>query len=270
MNFNEINVKVENCIYIEEKDEWVLKPRKNPYHKLLISLGSSGAFRLGDTQYPCEKGLLMYTCPGQEHAIESFDGTFPNYIAIHFWVFGITYTNEPSLEFTERKVPLPIDAMLQIKNVEGVISIFEHIRGVWKNMAYGYMLDSTSRFGFLIGQLIRETQRDKDVDRQINRIEKVISHIYNNAHKKMRVEELAALAELSRSHFQRTFKTFTGVSVSSYIVELRMNEAKSLLTTSDLTVKEISRQVGYGDEFYFSRIFRKSVGISPSQYRVLY
>jgi AraC family transcriptional regulator, arabinose operon regulatory protein len=82
------------------------------------------------------------------------------------------------------------------------------------------------------------------------------------------VAELAALARLSPSHFAALFRRATGFGVLQYQTRLRMARARELLDTTDRSVTEIARALGYADPFYFSRQFRSVHGTSPSDYRV--
>ncbi|MDN3354215.1 AraC family transcriptional regulator [Actinomadura sp. DC4] len=81
------------------------------------------------------------------------------------------------------------------------------------------------------------------------------------------VAELATLARLSPSHFAALFRRATGTGVLQYQTRLRMSRARELLDTTDRSVAEIARALGYADPFYFSRQFRSVHGTSPSAYR---
>lgn len=78
--------------------------------------------------------------------------------------------------------------------------------------------------------------------------------------------QLAAMAGLSRNYFVDLFKKKVGVSPMDYITGRRMNRAKRLMASSALRLREIARQVGYQDEFYFSRKFKKETGVTPTLY----
>jgi AraC family transcriptional regulator, arabinose operon regulatory protein len=82
------------------------------------------------------------------------------------------------------------------------------------------------------------------------------------------VAELAALAQLSPSHFAALFRRATGTSVLRYQTRLRMSRARELLDTTDRPIAEIARTLGYTDPFYFSRQFTRIHGVSPTAYRV--
>ena len=82
-----------------------------------------------------------------------------------------------------------------------------------------------------------------------------------------RVEELARLSGLSVPHFFRCFRKATGASPMDWLRRERMNQAKRRLSESRDRIADIASQVGYGDQFYFSRDFKKLVGLSPRHYR---
>jgi AraC family transcriptional regulator len=81
------------------------------------------------------------------------------------------------------------------------------------------------------------------------------------------LERLASQAGLSRFHFQRLFKSATGVSPSQYLIDLRMNEARRLLRETKMSVIDVALEVGYTDPSHFARLFRRETGLSPSEYR---
>ncbi len=80
------------------------------------------------------------------------------------------------------------------------------------------------------------------------------------------VDQLAGIAELSPKYYAELFKKTYGSSAMDYLTEIRMNKAKQLMLGSDRLLREVAHRVGYRDEFYFSRKFKKVFGMSPSAY----
>lgn len=80
-------------------------------------------------------------------------------------------------------------------------------------------------------------------------------------------EEIAERINMSYSWFRKTFKEYTNVSPAHYITQLKLQTAKSLLINSTMSVKEIAFHLNYEDAAYFSAIFKKYVGTSPSEFR---
>jgi AraC-like DNA-binding protein len=75
------------------------------------------------------------------------------------------------------------------------------------------------------------------------------------------------MCSLSLFRFIHKFKDLTGMTPIEYLTQIRINEAKFLLSNSPLNVAEISSIVGYDDPLYFSRVFKKVTGISPKNYK---
>jgi len=102
---------------------------------------------------------------------------------------------------------------------------------------------------------------------KIQRINSVASYLHANFASKITTNELAQMAHYNYSHFCHIFKEVFGVSVSQYLLSIRINKATTLLSTTDMTVTEIAENSGFLDPNYFSRIFKKETGFSPSHYR---
>jgi len=78
------------------------------------------------------------------------------------------------------------------------------------------------------------------------------------------LEELAARFHYSACHLNALFRQETGIAIHSYILEKRMNLAQTLLTKENMQIKDIAYKVGFSDPLYFSRLFRRRFGESPS------
>lgn len=96
-----------------------------------------------------------------------------------------------------------------------------------------------------------------------------VSLEYLHAHyaEPIRLETLSALEYLSPSRYSALFRAATGLSPQQYLIRLRMQTAFELVRTSDMPIHEIARAVGYEDQLYFSRLFRRRFGLSPRQLR---
>jgi AraC family transcriptional regulator, arabinose operon regulatory protein len=101
------------------------------------------------------------------------------------------------------------------------------------------------------------------------RIEVVISNMETNCSHPWVVAELANLVNLSASRLRHLFKQETGTTPAQYLKTVRLRKAGMLLRTTFMSVKEIAITVGLTTASYFVREFRKSYGMTPTEYRNL-
>jgi two component transcriptional regulator, araC family len=90
---------------------------------------------------------------------------------------------------------------------------------------------------------------------------------FSSLYSKITLEELAAKAHVTPKYFSELFKKKTGVSLSSYICELRIHRAAELLVSTDANIEEIMHYVGYNDSKFFYKSFKNMFGMTPAQYR---
>lgn len=93
-----------------------------------------------------------------------------------------------------------------------------------------------------------------------------LQYMRENYMHEIKLEKLAELADMHPSYYSQLFKSRMQKNPIEYITHLRMNRAKELLLTSDLRIRDVAREVGYRDEFYFSRRFRNHAGYAPTSY----
>ncbi|SEM79833.1 helix-turn-helix domain-containing protein [Paenibacillus sp. OK076] len=93
-----------------------------------------------------------------------------------------------------------------------------------------------------------------------------LQYMRENYMNEIKLEKLAELAGMHPSYYSQLFKSRMQKNPIEYITHLRMNRAKEWLMTSDLRIRDVARQVGYRDEFYFSRRFRNHAGYAPTSY----
>lgn len=114
-------------------------------------------------------------------------------------------------------------------------------------------------------QIIKDKKRKNEyLDTEMELAVQYFNDNYNTA---ISIEDYAASRGMSVSWFIRNFKDFFGTTPMQYIVSLRINNAQILLETTSYSISEIGDIVGYDNPLYFSRIFKKQKGKSPSDYR---
>ena len=101
-----------------------------------------------------------------------------------------------------------------------------------------------------------------------SRLKKVFDYVEAHLHEDVRLSDLAKTAAMSPYYFAHLFKNSTGVTPHQYVAQRRIARAKELLRNSEISVFEIGVRVGYADPKHFRSLFRRQVGVSPSDFRV--
>lgn len=176
-----------------------------------------------------------------------------------------------------RKVDDHLDALgvttasptLHVPNTGLVVEAFEE---VYAHVHHGYsddrLLGISTALSRLFGRLKTNERAPNDRGREReDRILRSIQYMRNHLDESRSLEELAEVARFSPSHYSHLFKQQTNTSPIRFFIRLKMQRACELLHSTNQTVEAIGRQVGYSDPFHFSRMFKKIIGRSPSEYR---
>lgn len=99
------------------------------------------------------------------------------------------------------------------------------------------------------------------------RVQKVLAFFEESYMRSVTLAEMAETVNLSIWHLSHLFKAETGSSPARYLKTYRLREAKKLLETTFLSVKEIVSKVGLGDQSHFAKDFKKAYGLTPTEYR---
>ncbi|MBO5371249.1 MAG: response regulator [Lachnospiraceae bacterium] len=112
---------------------------------------------------------------------------------------------------------------------------------------------------------IRESVSKEEVSPTI--IHQIVGEIQDKYTENITLTDLAEKYGISISHLSSLIKNELKLPFSEYITARRMQKAKELLKDESLSIAQVAEQTGYNDYFYFTRVFKKSTGISPSKYR---
>lgn len=120
----------------------------------------------------------------------------------------------------------------------------------------------------LVIMMVRHSQNGTEIIAQDSLIENAVTYIQENYKNQIALSDIAASCYVSKVHLSRKFKDKTGIGVNEYVTLYRLKKAKELLLTRDrLSICEIAFDCGFNDSNYFSWLFKKKYGVTPTQYR---
>lgn len=125
---------------------------------------------------------------------------------------------------------------------------------------------------FLLSRLliIDETLESVKLDKDPGDIKDIILYFYTNYMNKITIRELSDKFHINRTSLTERFREITGYPVMEYLIRLRLYIASRMLKETQLPVYEIIERVGFSDITHFGRMFKKSFGYSPSEYRAMH
>ena len=204
-----------------------------------------------------EKGNIILFRPGQRQQYAFLKEDMSTSCYIHFTGVGCEHILD-KLGFSDEYVTY--------------IGKSKRFEDVFEQMVCEYSLKQNSYeycVSGLLMQLLSMISRNSKItkNKKPNKlVEKACLRIYENL-TTITIKELADECYLSVGRFSHIFKEVTGKSPLEYIIEMRLQKATDMLTNTDFPISKIASDCGYPDQNYFSRLFKKVLGVSPSHFR---
>ena len=228
------------------------------------------------------KGNFVVIPKGSIHYITDIENKKVAYTAV---VFNLSLIEGSTLDYSQIKFinnilenKMLFTNLIHSKNLgyEDIIFYFNKLVNSYKEKNKGYQLEIKGYLQLIFSFLFKGDYIIKKVYKEfsnetmkIEKLKEVIKYIHENYKKSITIKELADISKYSEYHFLRFFKSQTGKTCTQFINYFRIEKATLLLINSDLTITEISYEVGFGDVSYFIKIFKKYFNISPTKYRKL-
>ena len=161
--------------------------------------------------------------------------------------------------------------LFSIKQYKITIASDDILRQHWDD-TFSTFESISDAFGYLTGAWI-QLLKDHHLRRQKSQSKSVLlAKQYINEHyaEPLTLDQIGQIVGLNPSYFSNIFRKENGCTFTEYLTEIRMKNARQLITDTDLEIIEIAEQTGFHDMKYFSRCFRKITGMTPSAYRKLF
>lgn len=135
-----------------------------------------------------------------------------------------------------------------------------------RNYTLGNFIYISQVLSLILSEVYFREKMDESTT-QDRHVTMVIRYMYQNLKKNLTLSDISQEVQLSKSYLNTIFKTQTGKSPVEFFIHLKMQEACKLLKSGQMYVYEAAAALGYEDQYYFSRIFKKVVGVSPRDYQ---
>lgn len=240
------------------------RPKGRLDYQLLYIVSGKGHFYFHGEDRVVYAGRMVLIQPRQEQRYEYFGEDKPEVYWVHF--------TGSDVKNILRSYNIPMDDPIFYSGASSTYSyLFKEMIHELQNCKTGYedLLAMYLRQIFLLVQRTRQEERptvSTYIQEEMEFARRYFNEHYNEP---ISIQEYAESRNMSVCYFQRNFKQIVKHTPMQYLLTIRVNNAASLLETTDYSMAEIAAIVGYEDPLYFSRLFRKIKGVSPRDYRNL-
>jgi len=220
-----------------------------------------GILETRDKSYQIKSGTAFMILPGQWHRYkhDPSTGWDEYYIGFHGSYIS-QILNQPFFRNSGNTFIVGHNITL----LNSFKDILEKVKGEHP----GYQQQTAGRIMNILGEIIAVVKNQEFEGKEIEkRIREAQFDIRERLDQAINLEVFAQRYQMSYSYFRKLFKTYTGLSPAQYHLQLRLQKARDLITSTNKSVKEIAFSLGFESQFHFSKIFKKKFGFSPSKIR---
>ena len=259
-----LSFQLESITKSKYDSDWHSTLHTHPFTELFYVVDGKGEFNIQGQRFPVKANDFVIINPQVEHTELSSPDEPLEYIVLG--IRGLSFSNltpvseggHPfsffNLRDEQKDILRYLNAMVQEATSQQM----------------SYELVCHNLLEILLIKILRHQHFDLEVGKQ-SKATKDISFIKHYLetyyHESIQLEDLASMTHLSRFYISHSFKKEIGMSPMEYLIAIRIKESKILLRTTNYSISQVADIVGFTTPTYFSKQFRKSTGISPTDYR---
>ena len=259
-----LSFQLESITKSKYDSDWHSTLHTHPFTELFYVVDGKGEFNIQGQRFPVKPNDFVIINPQVEHTELSTPDEPLEYIVLG--INGLSFSNltpvseggHPfsffNLRDEQKDILRYLNAMVQEATSQSM----------------SYELVCHNLLEILLIKILRHQHFDLEVGKQ-SKATKDISFIKHYLetyyHESIQLEDLASMTHLSRFYISHSFKKEIGMSPMEYLIAIRIKESKILLRTTNYSISQVADIVGFTTPTYFSKQFRKSTGISPTDYR---
>ena len=228
-------------------------------HILICCIDGEGWCRLEGRRQGIKKNQYFVIPAGKEHA-------YGNAAGKSWSIYWVHFRGNQGKQLAAQLCDTPCGKGIPLVGRKESLHLFH---GIISDLENGISLDAcifaNARLWHLLGDIIHHRRfiRDKDKDT----IDQAIQFMREHVEETLSLDELADYSNLSVTYFCRLFKTRMKQTPVDYFIRLKIQCASQCLAFTDMAIRDVGQQFGYDDPYYFSRVFKRVMGMSPKSYR---
>jgi AraC-like DNA-binding protein len=228
------------------------------YQIIYITKGQ-GSFETVGKSFAVGPGAIMMLFPGVAHVYKpEFEIGWTEY-----WV-GF---KGPFVDHLRREGFLSPDRPLfDVGLRNGLLAAFTEIFELVREQEPLYQIRASSLVLGLVADILARERKAVQYSHSEQLVQKAKFFMDENIYGEINLSGICEALGVSSSHLNEVFKAYTAMTPYQYFISIKMHKAKELLERGDSAIKEVAFRLGFKDEYYFSRLFKRKAGVSPSRW----
>ncbi|QPA31443.1 ABC transporter substrate-binding protein [Thermaerobacillus caldiproteolyticus] len=250
--------------FVKGDGNWQIEQHLTGSHVLFVVTNGRGRLMLDSSECRLRQDTVYVCAPGETYGAEAENPDGLKMFLFKFDVFRVTEQRYERVQGMKEEHLFPLKGEIQVSPAGQLASLCDEIYRHWHSEDGLERFRSQLTFQELLYYIMKNRRLLSGESRTA--LESAKDYMESYFNENLTIEQLARIAKISPKYFVDLFKKTYGISAIDYLTELRINKAKQLMAQSDAKLRDIAHQVGYHDEFYFSRKFKKKVGVAPTVY----
>lgn len=255
MQNDEFTIDIIYYNHRHQTPEWHTLPHIIEYTDITYIISGNAEYCINDKTYPVRAGDLLYIKPFSKRSFRTFQDSPVDAQCLNL--------NIRSFDGTPYFLPFPV--ISHIEEYSQIAPCWKEIQKAFLMKETGYRLHLQAHALLLMEKLYQFVFLDKEAHPLDSRIQKVMEYVAAHYYEQIKLSDVAQMVSLNPTYFGSLFKTQTNMTFQQYITSVRIDQAENMLLYGENNVGEVAEMCGFSDVFYFSKVFSKLKGISPSK-----
>ncbi|MFE5321160.1 ABC transporter substrate-binding protein [Paenibacillus sp. NPDC056579] len=243
-----------------------LRSYQLPAHMFLLSVRGKAQVQLDQAEYTVDKCFVCHAGKGTFLDIDRVTETFEYYMVFYNAVIPLPCRQELLRLYKENNPFQAQYGLIPLHPVPLYLKM-EQMQQQWRQATPLQRFHVKGLFSQFVYELMEQLQEQGGQTAQPDLVAQVTRYIEERYAEPVTLSSLAALFQCNRRQLQRLFKARLQLGPMEYLIQVRMENAQSMLRHTDASLQHIAEAAGYTDSYYFSRMFKKYAGVSPLLYK---
>ena len=244
--------------YRANTSDWFIAPSVIDFIDLTYVINGQATYEINGEKLKVGKGDVLCIPKNSHRQATSENPSAFECFAVNFFM------NELG---TSKEMDLPLPLLSNVGLHGNIMSLFRQLNESWLSRHDGYIMCVRANLMLILQRFMAMLVYSVNTYQYDPRVRKAMRYITDNYASNINVADVADIVQLNPVYFGSLFKKETNMTFREYLNTIRLNQAEDMLRACKWNVTEAAQNCGFSDVFYFSRLFKKYKGVSPSELR---